>query len=986
MIRKVQEMLLLLSLVFVGGTYAQQMIPETIPTPNATDLGKYGEIPISYYTGRPDISTPVYSMDMRGYEFPIYLSYDAGGVQPNSLPGWVGNNWTLIAGGAITRVSNHYDDETEPVIPSTVAPFSNYFSSYGKLKEEMKNPEQLKNDVEMHRYDFAPDVFHFNFMGKTGKFFLGNDGQWKVFSDENIDVIFDVNDRSNYITPFVSNIPDCAGDSPSRYKMPAVIKGFTLRDDKGYVYEFGGSNDAIEYTSGLFTLGDALHANSWYLTKISDKYGNMLYQLEYQRGCFIVQVYNIDGTLHVKEYYDPGGLMPDYGQEFFTSTTFRYDGTLNSPVYLERIVAADGSSVRFNSSYSSVPFRDIYPRLNIFDAYIDYDYSGFYPFWYLQTSYSEVAKYQYKDNTAANRAVPLNACRLKELNSINVYRFSSDETHARRVIRFKYDHAARTNLTDVITTGNDTNSVQSLKYHLEYNYMGKSSQGYLTKAVDHWGYYNGKTGNDSRQFLKADRSPSGTTAGMLSSITYPTGGRTVFQYEPHDYSAYLSTDRTKMVDSGSSAGGLRIKTITEYDGSNYNVINSRTFSYRKPGTGISSGELFAMPIYSWPNWYAELRYSGAYSMISMERSASIMPMSNSFGPHIGYSHVEETNHDGSKTVYDYSNISSSRDSRFILDFMRGEPSPFDRFTERGYKRGKLLSVHNYNKDQQLLRSVKFGYREGNIETDSVLTCNLRYVNMGSSATFSYFKGGVYKLLFPKYDVIADTTITYYGDKSVCDTKAYDKSDRTMDISYPYSHKQLVRTLGSVTSQRGNSLKRTDYQYAFDSTDAMVQSKAEKYFDLSPIGTKEYVNGQFTGGSMTEYRHDTDGTLVPDTEVRLNADGSSSWMVRYDEYTPLKSVKQYWQKGKGYTELEWWGNDVFLHSVTRKGEIWKGVSQKTEYYYNAPWQLEQIIYPNGYHVMYDYDTLDRLSEAKEIVGEEEWNGLLLKRYKYNYRPQ
>ena len=80
------------------------------------------------------------------------------------------------------------------------------------------------------------------------------------------------------------------------------------------------------------------------------------------------------------------------------------------------------------------------------------------------------------------------------------------------------------------------------------------------------------------------------------------------------------------------------------------------------------------------------------------------------------------------------------------------------------------------------------------------------------------------------------------------------------------------------------------------------------------------------------------------------------------------------------------NDVYLHSVTRKGDIWKGVSQKTEYYYNAPWQLEQIIYPNGYHVMYDYDTLDRLSEAKEIVGEEEWNALLLKRYKYNYRPQ
>ncbi|TGX80637.1 hypothetical protein E5358_12185 [Palleniella muris] len=158
--------------IWMFGTtaYSQQMVPGAIPTPNAADLGKYGEIPVSYYTGRPDISIPIYKMVIRGYEFPIYLSYDAGGVMPNSLPGWVGNNWTLVAGGVITRVRNNYDDETIP-IGGNSDHFSNYFSSYKKLKEEKYNVDKLKDYVVMTRYDFAPDIFHFNFMGEDGKVF-----------------------------------------------------------------------------------------------------------------------------------------------------------------------------------------------------------------------------------------------------------------------------------------------------------------------------------------------------------------------------------------------------------------------------------------------------------------------------------------------------------------------------------------------------------------------------------------------------------------------------------------------------------------------------------------------------------------------------------------------------------------------------------------------------------------------------------------------
>jgi len=75
-------------------------------------------------------------------------------------------------------------------------------------------------------------------------------------------------------------------------------------------------------------------------------------------------------------------------------------------------------------------------------------------------------------------------------------------------------------------------------------------------AQDWWGYYNGKTGNtsliateiESVNFVpypigNADRNPNAATmqAGMLRSVTYPTGGYTEFDYEPHYYEGGTTT-------------------------------------------------------------------------------------------------------------------------------------------------------------------------------------------------------------------------------------------------------------------------------------------------------------------------------------------------------------------------------------------------------------------------------------------------------------
>lgn len=76
-----------------------------------------------------------------------------------------------------------------------------------------------------------------------------------------------------------------------------------------------------------------------------------------------------------------------------------------------------------------------------------------------------------------------------------------------------------------------------------------------SKSQDHWGYYNGRNNASllTKQFEHqlgsypyGDREPNAAYAaiGILNKITYPTGGHTAFEWEPHDY-AYVNAKKNE---------------------------------------------------------------------------------------------------------------------------------------------------------------------------------------------------------------------------------------------------------------------------------------------------------------------------------------------------------------------------------------------------------------------------------------------------------
>ncbi len=90
-------------LVYVYEVKAQ--IPRAalnLQSPNTASLGMYGEVPVSYFTGIPNIEIPLYTLKENGIEVPVTMRYHASGVRPDMHPGWVGMGWALDAGGVIT--------------------------------------------------------------------------------------------------------------------------------------------------------------------------------------------------------------------------------------------------------------------------------------------------------------------------------------------------------------------------------------------------------------------------------------------------------------------------------------------------------------------------------------------------------------------------------------------------------------------------------------------------------------------------------------------------------------------------------------------------------------------------------------------------------------------------------------------------------------------------------------------------------------------
>lgn len=270
---------LLLLFLGVQPAWAQFQKPDvSMPSPNAASLGLYGEVPVSLYTGLPSIEIPIHTIEEGKIKVPISLSYHASGVRPNQHPGWVGLNWNLNAGGAITRVVKDFIDEhafVDSIGNPNFIPHLGYFFKGATLNASNWNTKSFVQSLFTQSFtgggyslkkanvDLQPDEFNFNFIGISGRFFLDTDRNWVVECDQPVRVQL----LSNPFLMAPADLRNSARILPLRdsslYRYS--FRGFVLTTSEGMKYQFGGHNDAVEYILPFFSSGDfyATQGSQW---------------------------------------------------------------------------------------------------------------------------------------------------------------------------------------------------------------------------------------------------------------------------------------------------------------------------------------------------------------------------------------------------------------------------------------------------------------------------------------------------------------------------------------------------------------------------------------------------------------------------------------------------------------------------------------------------------------------------------------------------
>lgn len=230
------------------------------PSPDAAALGRYGNVPVSLYTGVPSIDIPLCTMPGRALSVALSLQYHGGGVRLDQIAPWTGMNWTLNAGGAITRTCRGIDDFSGRGYARNAAPILTNITS------DCRNANNSADATDYYEYvkdalsgelDTQPDLFSFNFQGYSGK------------------IIFDQQGRA-YTSP----------SQPIRIQSPLTLGAnyWILTTPDGTAYRFA--------TPEVSLLGNLRGGTSaWYLSSITSPQGE---QVNFYYGDYTTTMYYLN--------------------------------------------------------------------------------------------------------------------------------------------------------------------------------------------------------------------------------------------------------------------------------------------------------------------------------------------------------------------------------------------------------------------------------------------------------------------------------------------------------------------------------------------------------------------------------------------------------------------------------------------------------------------------------------------------------------------
>jgi hypothetical protein len=1027
--------MLIVMVVFVSLLRVQAQIsqpPISSLSPNAAELGKYGTVPVSFFTGIPNVNIPLYNEKLSDYDLNISLNYHSGGVQPDQRAGWLGVGWSLSGGGVISRKVNDIIDEYSNPSFSPYANNLGFYFNHNVLNTSSWNQRNYLRGIAQQSIlkDNSPDEFSFMFDEYSGKFYLDHTGKWIVQCNKPVKVEFD---------GLFLSIPF---QKQGRYGSSGYSKsfsGFTITTDKGTKYIFGGNTSTIEYSINFFGQNNSEWiANSWYLRKIIQPSGKEI-NFYYQRGSYICQMsININNDLGTYTENSGGvfALLPECESWNYTALYYQYSGLLISPIYLSSIT----TPVSTINLYKSIS-RELTYKQEIFD----WEYSK----WYQGNKSYKFLPYLQPNNE--NYPQCLSNLNWYKLDSI----VSKDKYNNIRYkkIAFEYNINSYYTISERLFLKKimDDDKI----YNFDYDNINKLPD-YLSNKVDHWGFFN-----NTYAYLEYDnyynyRNPDSNclTYGILSKIRYPTGGYTEFVFEPHYYRKQLSLNRWESCnDLGKNnlAGGLRIKQIKNSPTSTGPAQIVKEYYYvsdylqNKQNSQISSGALGGQVKYYFNDYIVSaFNDNNVRKKICTFSSNSVLPScNNGLGIHIGYSQVVEKENDGSFSIYSFSNFDNGRMDESADAIIQYTHTPYEAYASKSQERGLLLSSEKYNSNSIKIKSNEFIYERDSNTNNYVRAMFARWRNICSGSATCYDEGVAYKIYTYLMRIKTETEKLFDSETGV--------QLQSSNKIYTYNSQKLIASISTTNSDNRTIKTETKYpadypyfNYYWGNPNPVENMKSANKLNY-PIEQKTFINGKLTKLELIVYSDDRKNTgygnsiIKPYETYSLNTDKPvddfnsissgdgntphtiSTRMTKNFSYTyyPNGNLKEVINEKTGVTTTYVWGynglylmaevvgvnynqlvgpfiqgNSLFItemlyspypseSDLTKLGRIktYFSSAQVTTYTYKPLVGMTSQTDPRGVTTYYEYDTFNRL---KRTYIKENGVEKTIQTYDYHYK--
>jgi hypothetical protein len=348
-----------ISLSFVCQVWAQTDLPKVMPpSPEASSLGKFVDMPVTLYNGLPQINIPIFSIPVNGRSVPISLSYHASGIKVNEIPSSVGLGWALNAGGVITRTVRGAVDEIDGFMYSPAIPQDSNCLTGSSMQEYLN-----KTDNIVGHGDTEPDLFYYNFNGISGKFVIDKNmaihqipytnvkiipsnsalNSWKIITEDGTEYTFDAKETSStqpstsiassswYLTSI--KYVDCDQEISFEYTSNHMVYDLPLGET---LWEYAPGLQMVGCEEGIYI--DVVQQNGQYtivegkqISKITFPNGMVEfiqgnYRKDYTGGRFLqqIKVSNTGGLiksfkLNYNYFRDQGAFLEDDG--LATATT-----------------------------------------------------------------------------------------------------------------------------------------------------------------------------------------------------------------------------------------------------------------------------------------------------------------------------------------------------------------------------------------------------------------------------------------------------------------------------------------------------------------------------------------------------------------------------------------------------------------------------------------------------------------------------------------